>query len=572
MGAGADLIATWDAPFLRAMDEMSALERGSIANPDENRMVGHYWLRAPRLAPTDSIRRDIEQTVARVKEFARDVHSGRTQAPSGGRFTQALCIGIGGSSLGPMFVYDALGDESRDPLRLRFLDNTDPDGIAQTLRALTGRSSREDGDASNNSDHHAPKGNVPTGGSASELQRTLVLVASKSGSTPETRNGMLIARAFFKEHGLDFSRHAVAITQEGSQLDKQAVAETWLARFPMCDWVGGRTSVLSAVGLLPAALHGVDIDELLAGAALCDEATRSRDLMHNPAALMAILWYHATGGAGRRDMVILPYCDRLGLLGRYLQQLIMESLGKRLDRQGRLVEQGLTVYGNKGSTDQHAYVQQLRDGLNNFFVTFVRVLDTEAPSATTSPSLAARSPASSDRPSSDEPAASRRSTNPRSLSSSASGPASFASIEVEPGVTAADYLDGFLLGTREALSENGRLSMTLTLPRADARSVGALIALFERAVGFYASLINVNAYHQPGVEAGKKAAAAILAMRTALRAALTSEPRSAADLAATIGKPEQVELVHLILEQMAGKGNARVVVDAAAFEPRFKKL
>lgn len=526
MGAGDDLSAAWNVRFLRAMDEMAALERGAIANPDENRMVGHYWLRAPRLAPTDSIRRDIEQTVARVKEFARDVHSGRTHAPSGARFRQALCIGIGGSSLGPMFVYDALGDETRDPLRLRFLDNTDPDGIARTLRALTGlRQHPEDAQVSSPG-HRASNAAASTHGSPGELDRTLVIVASKSGSTPETRNGMLIARAFFKEHGLDFSRHAVAITQEGSQLDQQAVTETWLARFPMWDWVGGRTSVLSAVGLLPAALHGVDVDELLAGAALCDEATRSRDLMRNPAALMAILWHQATGGAGRRDMVILPYCDRLGLLGRYLQQLIMESLGKRLDRQGKVVEQGLTVYGNKGSTDQHAYVQQLRDGLNNFFVTLVRVLDTEAANA-------------------------------------------FASIEVEPGVTAADYLDGFLLGTREALSENGRPSMTLTLPRVDARSVGALIALFERAVGIYASLIGVNAYHQPGVEAGKKAAAAILVLRTALRAALTPEPRSAAELAAAIGKPEQAELAHLILEQMAEKGNARTGLDDALSELRF---
>lgn len=550
MGAGDDLSAAWNVRFLRSMDEMAALERGSIANPDENRMVGHYWLRAPRLAPTDPIRRDIEQAVARVKVFARDVHSGRTQAPSGGRFTQALCIGIGGSSLGPMFVYDALGDETRDPLRLRFLDNTDPEGITRTLRALTGlRQHPEDAQVSSPG-HRASNAATSTHGSPGELDRTLVIVASKSGSTPETRNGMLIARAFFKEHGLDFSRHAVAITQEGSQLDKQAVAETWLARFPMWDWVGGRTSVLSAVGLLPGALQGVDVDELLAGAALCDEATRSRDLMRNPAALMAILWHHATGGAGRRDMVILPYCDRLGLLGRYLQQLIMESLGKRLDRQGRVVAQGLTVYGNKGSTDQHAYVQQLRDGLNNFFVTFVRVLDTGRTPATAPLPATAHSLANPGAPATDR--------------------ASFASIEVEPGVTAADYLDGFLLGTREALSENGRPSMTLTLPRVDARSVGGLIALFERAVGLYASLINVNAYHQPGVEAGKKAAAAILVLRTALRAALTPEPRSAAELAAAIGKPEQAELTHLILEQLAAKGNARMLTTSNDPEPKFQ--
>src|SRR5207253_331995 len=132
--------------------------------------------------------------------------------------------------------------------------------------------------------------------------------------------------------------------------------EKWLARFPMFDWIGGRTSELSAVGLLPAALQGIDIMGMLAGAAACDEATRQRDTRANPAALLALMWHHATGGKGQKDMVVLPYKDRLLLFSRYLQQLVMESLGKRLDLQGKRVDQGIAVYGNKGSTDQHAYV------------------------------------------------------------------------------------------------------------------------------------------------------------------------------------------------------------------------
>ena len=181
---------------------------------------------------------------------------------------------------------------------------------------------------------------------------------------------------------------------------------------------------------------------------------------------MALMWHHATRGKGQKDMVVLPYKDRLLLLSRYLQQLIMESIGKQLDRNGNRVEQGLTVYGNKGSTDQHAYVQQLREGVPNFFAVFIRVL---------------------------EDGGSAR--------------------ELEPGATAGDFLHGFLLGTRAALYENGRESMTITVPRVDARTVGGLIALFERAVGLYASLVNINAYHQPGVEAGKKAAASILTLQ-----------------------------------------------------------
>jgi glucose-6-phosphate isomerase len=126
-------------------------------------------------------------------------------------------------------------------------------------------------------------------------------------------------------------------------MDQTAAAEGWLARFPMYDWVGGRTSVLSAVGLLPAALQGLDIEGLLDGAAVCDEATRRRDVENNPAALMALMWLHATGGKGQKDMVVLPYKDRLLLLSRYLQQLIMESIGKKFDLLGRRVDQGLTV-------------------------------------------------------------------------------------------------------------------------------------------------------------------------------------------------------------------------------------
>ncbi|MDD2336742.1 MAG: glucose-6-phosphate isomerase, partial [Geobacteraceae bacterium] len=133
----------------------------------------------------------------------------------------------------------------------------------------------------------------------------------------------------------------------------------WLARFPMWDWVGGRTSVTSVVGLLPAALQGIDIDAFLEGASRCDALTRLPSNHKNPAARLALVWFHATSGKATRDMVVLPYKDRLLLFSRYLQQLVMESLGKEKDLSGKVVHQGLSVYGNKGSTDQHAFVQQL---------------------------------------------------------------------------------------------------------------------------------------------------------------------------------------------------------------------
>jgi glucose-6-phosphate isomerase len=322
---------------------------------------------------------------------------------------------------------------------------------------------------------------------------------------------MLLMADAYQRAGLDFARHAVAITMAGSKLDKRAESERWVRRFPMFDWVGGRTSQTSAVGLLPAALQGFDIDALLAGAASCDEATRQRNTRQNPAALLAVMWHHATGGRGLKDMVVLPYKDRLLLFSRYLQQLIMESLGKRLDLEGRRVDQGISVYGNKGSTDQHAYVQQLRDGVNNFFVTFIRVLEDGG------------SP-----------------------------------LEVDPQVTAGDYLHGFLLGTRSALFDNDRESMTITIPRVDARFVGALIALFERAVGFYASLIAINPYHQPGVEAGKKAAATVLDLQVKVLARLTANPQTAEAIAQGLGLTDEVETVYLLLEHLAANGRVRM--------------
>src|SRR5262249_46488064 len=142
---------------------------------------------------------------------------------------------------------------------------------------------------------------------------------------------------------------------------------------PLPDVGLGRRPHLRDVGGA-AALQGIDIQGILDGARAMDAVTRSKEPLRNPSALLALMWYHAGGGRGAKDMVVLPYKDRLELFSRYLQQLVMESLGKEHDLNGRVVHQGIAVYGNKGSTDQHAYVQQLRDGVNNFFVTFIEVL------------------------------------------------------------------------------------------------------------------------------------------------------------------------------------------------------
>lgn len=482
-------LAAMEPAMQKAFAEMAALESGAIANPDEGRMVGHYWLRTPSLAPAGGIASEIADTMWKIKEFASAVHAGKITAPDGRPFRNILIVGIGGSALGPQFIADALGSAS-DPLAPYFLDNTDPDGMDRVLSQI-----------------------------GPELATTMTVVISKSGGTKETRNGMLEAKAAYHRAGLYFPRFAVVVTGAGSELDRTATESGWLARFPMWDWIGGRTSVTSAVGLLPAALQGIDIEGLLEGARLCDALTRHTVTAQNPAALLALMWHHATGGKGARDMVILPYKDRLLLFSRYLQQLIMESIGKELDRDGNVVCQGISVYGNKGSTDQHAYVQQLREGVNNFFVTFIEVL--------------------LDR--------------------------TGISLTVEPGVTSGDYLAGFLQGTRIALSDKGRESITITIPEISARTTGMLIALFERAVGLYSSLININAYHQPGVEAGKKAAGTVLALQAEVITHLSNAetPQTADEVAAAIGHPEAAETIFRSLLHAVANTDHRVGMERA---------
>ncbi|NLF25635.1 MAG: glucose-6-phosphate isomerase [Deltaproteobacteria bacterium] len=511
MNVGQEQLGSYEPMLRDALAEMAELEKGAIANADEGRMVGHYWLRDAGLAPTPQIKSEIENNLQRLKEFVLDVHSGKISAAKGQRFKNLLLIGIGGSALGPQFVRAALGGGA-DKMRLFFFDNTDPDGMQMVLSS------------------------IPC------LAETMVVVISKSGGTKETRNGQLIAQAAWRAAGLDFAKACVAVTQAGSALDKTALEEGWLARFPMWDWVGGRTSLWSAVGLLPAALQGMDIDALLSGARQMDQATRVQDCRRNPAALMALMWFISGGGRGEKAMVILPYKDRLELFSRYLQQLVMESLGKREDRSGKVVHQGLVVYGNKGSTDQHAYVQQLRDGLNNFFAVFIEVL-----------------------------------TDQLSRSQGESLPQGYvaATEEVEPQATAGDYLSGFYQGTRTALYESDRESLTITVEKLDEASLGRLIALFERAVGLYASLINVNAYHQPGVEAGKLAAGRVLELQMKILSFLDSSAAqscSVEEVAAGIGAQESTETVFKILRHLAANQRVQHEIGKTIFDDRYRRV
>jgi glucose-6-phosphate isomerase len=289
----------------------------------------------------------------------------------------------------------------------------------------------------------------------------------------------------------------VAITMKDSELDRKARSEKWLRVFEMAESIGGRTSETSIVGHLPAALTGIDFREFLNGACRMDEWTRTADPLKNPAAMLSAMWYIAGKGKGDRNMVIVPYSDRLVLMSRYLQQLVMESLGKELDLDGKTVHQGLNVFGNKGGTDAHAFIQQLNDGRNDFFATFIEVLqDAE-------------------------------------------------NLPLTDDLVMGDYLHGFLYGLAAALESKKRAVITMEITALTPANLGMLIALYERAVAIYAEFININAFHQPGVQAYKLAAKSMLEIREKLFAAFAgkSVQGTAAELAAAAGLADQVAVV-----------------------------
>jgi glucose-6-phosphate isomerase len=257
------------------------------------------------------------------------------------------------------------------------------------------------------------------------------------------------------------------------------------------------------------------MDAILAGARACDEHSRKNNVKLNPASQLVLALFQSGNGKGYKNLVVLPYRDRLELFSKYLQQLLMESLGKEFDFDKRVVNQGITVLGNKGSTDQHSYIQQLRCGLNNFFVAFIEVMN--------------------------------------------DGPHS--STMVESGVTSGDFLHGFYLGTRQALAERGRESITITIKDVSPFSVGMLIALFERAVGLYASLININAYNQPGVEAGKNAANNVIAIQRRVLGFLSKharQPFNATEIAREIKADDEVENVFKICERLSSNPDRKL--------------
>ena len=461
--------------FARAAREMKKIEAGEIKNPDEQRKVTHF---------TDRINYPKSQLFADVEEFASAVRDGKICGSTGKKFEALVVNGIGGSALGPQLMqfaingpyWNELSSSARNGyLKIYFLDNTDSAEFTDLLAVM-------------------------------DPEVTLQLVISKSGGTRETKNNMIAMEAFYASRGLDFARHAVAITMDGSQLDQHAKGNNWLRVFEMADSIGGRTSETSIVGHVPAALTGINFARFLEGACVMDEWTREENLSSNPAMMLSAMWYIAGQGKGDRNMVIVPYSDRLVLLSRYLQQLVMESLGKELDLDGKKVCQGLNVFGNKGGTDAHAFIQQLNDGRDDFFATFIEVLKDSA------------------------------------------------RLDMGNGVAIGDYLHGFLEGLSAALLGKGRQIITIRVPELDVFTLGQIIALYERAVAMYAEYININAFHQPGVQAYKLAANGVLELAEAVRAKaaeLSNWQGCACEFAKLIGREEDTVVIAGLLDKAA---------------------
>ena len=380
------------------------------------------------------------------REMLAEIDAVASRLPSG--FTDVLVLGIGGSSLGTRAVLEALrppaiaGRALASGPAVHLPDNSDPWIFAHLLEAL-------------------------------DPSKTVVLVISKSGGTVETAAQMIIAQAWLhKALGKDGARaRIVAITDPKSgTLRELATAEGW-ATLPIPSNVGGRFCALTAVGLLPARLCGLDATAMLSGAAAMAERCRALRATDNPAAMIALLsWLHDRE-RGHSIHVMMPYADRLKSFAAWYVQLWAESLGKRVDRGGRTLECGPTPLPAVGATDQHAQVQLFMEGPRNKLVTFIGVAQHE-----------------------------------RDLKV----PGNEGANAYLSGASLAQLLEAERLGTTEALAADGRPSLTLLLSKIDASNVGGLLFLYEAATAFSGELYGINAFDQPGVELGKKLAFGLL--------------------------------------------------------------
>jgi len=355
-----------------------------------------------------------------------------------------VLLGIGGSALGPLALHGALShpyynDLPRDKRGLKFyvVDNIDPERLVSLFQTI-------------------------------DIKKTIFNVVSKSGQTAETMSQLMIIKALL-ENALGKEKakeRIIATADEKSGVLVDIANKEGYKTFSIPQGVIGRLSLLCPVGLLPAAVCGIDIKELLEGAAFMDELCAEEDMFKNPAALYAILHYAALL-KGASICVMMPYADRLSRIADWYIQLWAESLGKKHDCGGNVVRTGQTPIKALGVTDQHSQVQLFAHGPFDKLVVFLGVSefheDIEIPKTFT-----------------DIP-----------------------NISFLGGHTHSKLIHTEQAATEYALIKEARMNMTLTLPKVDPHTIGQLLYMLELAVSYMGELMNINAFDQPGVEEGK---------------------------------------------------------------------
>lgn len=369
-------------------------------------------------------------------------------------FDAFVVLGIGGSALGPIAVHQALchprynelpADKRKGP-KLYVEDNIDPERIAALFDVI-------------------------------DVKRTMFNVVTKSGSTSETMSQLLIITdALHKALGSDISSNLIATTDKAKgNLVKIVKAEN-LTSFIVPDGVGGRFSELCPVGLLAAAVCGIDIRELLSGAAYMDELCKNPDIYNNPACMFGALQY-ASMQRGCNIHVMMPYADSLKYISDWYAQLWAESLGKRNSLDGRPVHAGQTPVKALGVTDQHSQVQLYTEGPFDKVISFISV----------------------DR---------FHVVTPIPL-----GYPDIPDVCFLSGHTLNELIAAECKATEYAVTKSGHINNLITLPEVNAFTIGQLLYMLEVATAFTGELLDINAFDQPGVEEGKNATYALLGKR-----------------------------------------------------------
>jgi glucose-6-phosphate isomerase len=433
--------------FQDALDGKHGLSRARLTDLVSRFGAIQAEVRQRRAAGEYGFYRLVDQTstVRQIKSFAEGL---------GQAHDHVLVLGIGGSALGTKALLNALrrpawnewDDEGRDFFpRLTILENVDPTSVSAALERIDPR-------------------------------RVLVNVISKSGGTAETMAQYLVVRRWLDQAlGAAASRHLVFTTDPERGALRDLAQRERIATLDVPPEVGGRFSVLSPVGLLPAALVGIEVDALLSGARQAVDRSESDDLLKNPAALYAALHWAADSELGARVHVLMPYTDRLREFAEWYRQLWAESLGKRVNRKGEEVHVGPTPVGAVGATDQHSQVQLLMEGPFDKAITFVTVDDLGV----------------------DVPIPSR----PDLSGTGHNVPPDLAYL---PGHTLGELLRAEYEATSAALAQMGRMSCTLRLPDLTAATVGEALMFYQLATGYAGAWYGIDPFDQPGVELGKR--------------------------------------------------------------------